>query len=247
MYNLLKIFWKKVGILIVLTPIFYLDGLSFQTIFPYGQHLLTFLAAIAFIVFYKRSRRRVRRIFVYVLIVGPLVEYSMSLGLGMYTYRLHNIPLYVFLMHAIGIGRLFEFSRYVSTTQYTKTSLNFLYGFIIIHSIISLLFFNDVFGFVMTLGVILILVIRPKYRVFFLTWHFVITFTEISGVYFGAWTWPPIAFDFFEFLPSHSPPSGISLFYFMLELGTFIMYILLHNNVWVRYKRIKNYKLSKAL
>jgi hypothetical protein len=122
----------------------------------------------------------------------------------------------------------------------------FLYGFIILHSVISLALFNDVFGFVMALGVLILLAIRPKYRLFFLTWHILITFGELSGVFFEAWTWPSIAFHTFDFLPSHSPPSGISLFYYILELGAFFIYILIHRNVWRRFKQIKRYKLSKA-
>ena len=243
--KIVSVFWKKVGILIVLTPILYFDGTHFASIFPYGQQALTALVAIAFLIFYRRARRRIRRMYVYILIFGPFLEYTMSLGLDMYSYRLNHVPLYAFLMHAICIGRIFEFSRFMLTTTYDKILVKYLYVFLILHTGITLFFFNDIFGFVMTLGVVILLAIRPKYRVFFLTWHVLITFGELSGVFFGAWTWPPIAFDFFEVLPSHSPPSGISLFYYILELGAFSIYILVHKNVWNRFKHIKKYQLSK--
>ena len=244
--KILRFFWKKVGILLVLVPVLYLDGTHLASIFPYGQHVLTALVAIAFVIFYRRARRRIRRMYICILIFGPVLEYTMSLGLGMYTYRLGYVPIYAFFMHAICIGRIFEFSRFLSTTLYDKIFIKYLYGFIIIHSLISLIIFNDIFGFVMTLGVIVLLAVRPKYRVFFLTWHVLVTFGELSGVFFEAWSWPSIAFGVFDFLPSHSPPSGISLFYYILELGAFLLYILVYKDVWSRFKNIKKYQLMKA-
>ena len=172
------------------------------------------------------------------LFFSPLVEYLMSLGLDMYTYRKHNIPIYVFFMHAICIGRLFEFSKEKIVKLNEKAIINWLFIFFLIHNISFLMFFNDIFGFVMSLGVIFVLIIRPKYKLLFLTYHLVIAFAEIFGVYYQAWYWPPTAFNTFTFLPSHSPPSGISLFYYILEIGAFGVYILFHQNQWQRFKKI---------
>ncbi len=207
--------------------------------FPFGEEILFLLTFVAFLVFYKRARPRVRRIYIYVLIFSPLVEYIMSLGFDMYTYRKNNVPIYCFFMHAICVGRLFEFTRLKPIRKTTRSLVKMLYTFLIIQSLIYLIFFNDVFGFVMSVGVLIVLMLRPTYKLYFLTWHLIITFAEIIGVYFEAWYWPDFAFNRFTFLPSNSPPSGISLFYFMLELGAFLIYILVHNQIWKRFKSIK--------
>lgn len=234
-------FWRKIGILIILTPIFFIDGTFVNSYFPYGQQVLSILTICAFLVFYKRARSRVKKIYLYVLLFSPLVEFTMSLFFNMYSYRLNNVPIYTFFMHAICIGRLFEFCSEKTIKANKNTLLLLLYLFLICHSITYLVLFNDIFGFVMFLGIIILCLLRPKYQLFFLTYHLIIAFAELSGVYFQAWYWPELAFNYFENLPSNNPPSGISLFYYLLELGAFIFYILFNKKSWNRFKKI-NYK-----
>lgn len=162
----------------------------------------------------------------------------MSLGFHMYTYRKGNVPLYVFFMHAICIGRLYEFSREKVVLANKVAVINWLYIFFTIHTLVYYFLYDDVFGLVMSLGVLVLFLFRPKYQLLFLTYHLVIAFAEYFGVCFKAWYWPKVAFDTFNYLPSHNPPSGISLFYYLLELGAYIIYILYRSKVWSRFKQI---------
>lgn len=70
---------------------------------------------------------------------------------------------------------------------------------------------------------------------------------EIVGTYYLCWKWPPIAWNVFEFLPSYNPPSGISLFYFLLDLGTLWMYKKRHKVTWKRMKNIRKIRLNKSV
>ena len=100
-------------------------------------------------------------------------------------------------------------------------------------------FFGDLFGFVMTLFVFLLLWKRPKERLFFFSMYILVAILEIGGTAFGAWKWPSIGFDTFHFLPSNNPPSGISLFYFLLDIGCFYIYTKRHKKLWERLKSIR--------
>ncbi|MDB2385601.1 hypothetical protein N9V96_03940, partial [Polaribacter sp.] len=93
--------------------------------------------------------------------------------------------------------------------------------------------------FVMTGFVFLLLWKRPKERLFFFTMYLLVAILEIGGTAFGAWKWPAIAFDKFTFLPSNNPPSGISLFYFLLDISCFFIYTLVNKTSWKRFKKLK--------
>lgn len=158
----------------------------------------------------------------------------------MYTYRLENVPWYVPLGHAALYGRVFIFSKDSLARKYHKEIEDFFTIVIIGIAAVYMIFFSDTFGFLMTLLVFLLLWFRPKDRLYFYTMYIVVALLEIGGTAFGCWKWPPTAFGIFDFLPSHNPPSGISLFYFLLDIGCFVIYILFHQSVWRRFKRIKS-------
>ena len=91
----------------------------------------------------------------------------------------------------------------------------------------------------MTLVVFLLLWKRPKDRLFFYSMYILVAILEIGGTAFGCWKWPNTAFGVFGFLPSNNPPSGISLFYFLLDIGCFYIYTQRHKLTWSRLKSIR--------
>ncbi len=187
---------------------------------------------------YKRATKRVRKLMIYVVFLGLLGEYFFSIYLGMYTYRLENIPWYVPFGHAALYGRVFIFSKDALVKKYHKAIEQLFTIIIIVFALVYLVFFTDVFGFVMTIAVFAILYFRPKDRLYFYTMYIIVALLEIGGTAFGAWKWPSIAFDTFSFLPSNNPPSGISLFYFLLDVSCLFVYILFHQKIWKRHKSI---------
>jgi len=91
------------------------------------------------------------------------------------------------------------------------------------------------------------LINRPKDQLFFLTMYVVVAVLEIGGTGYEAWSWPDSAFGIFPILKSHNPPSGISLFYFLLDVGCFVFYILLNNKTWKRLNNIRRLQQVKLL
>ena len=59
----------------------------------------------------------------------------------------------------------------------------------------------------MTIAVFIVLIQRPKDRLFFLTMYMVVAVLEIIGTAYEVWSWPDTAFGVFPILKSHNPPS----------------------------------------
>ncbi len=194
--------------------------------------------------FYYRGTSRIRQQLIYALIIGIVGEYIFSLGLNMYSYRLNNIPHYIPFGHALVFLAVYNFSRKPKVRVSHKNIELFLTISIVIYAVVLLIFTNDIFGFVMTLLVFLLLRKYPKEKLFYLTMFAVVGYVEIIGTSFGCWVWPKIAFDTFEILPSGNPPSGICLFYYGLDRGTMSIYKRRNKKIWERFKKIRAISLN---
>lgn len=241
--KIVKVFIRRIGLLFLFVVALYFDGIHFASIFPQAQLVTNIFMVLAFGILYYRSVKRTRELMIYAVIVGFLGEYLFSIVLDMYTYRLSNLPFYIPFGHAAVYARTYMFSKASVVKKYTKEVTTFLYVIISLWSLVYLIAFKDVFGFVMTIVVFLMLIKRPKDRLFFLTMYIVVAVLEIGGTAYAAWSWPDTSFGVFDFLPSNNPPSGISLFYFLLDVGCFVIYTQINKTAW---KRVKNFRKLKA-
>ena len=240
--QIFSIFNRKIGLFIFFVFVLFFDSIYFVENIDDSQIWINILMSIGFVALYFRSTPRVKELMIYAVILGFAGEYFFSKLLGMYTYRLENIPLYVPIGHAALYGRIFAFSKASIVKKHHK-AIEQLYAISIgIFATIYLLFFTDVFGFVMTICVFLLLIKRPKDRLFFYSMYILVAILEIGGTAFGCWKWPSSAFGVFEFLPSNNPPSGISLFYFLLDISCFFIYTQRNKITWKRLKNIKRIK-----
>ncbi|QTE23879.1 hypothetical protein [Polaribacter cellanae] len=238
--KIISIFNREIGRFVIFVFVLFFDSIWFAENVTSSQILINILMIAGFLKMYLRSTPRVKELMIYAVIIGFGGEYLFSRGLDMYTYRLENVPFYVPLGHAALYGRIFMFSK-ASVVRKHHKAVEQLFGvFIALFATIYLIFFTDVFGFVMTIFVFLLLWKRPKDRLFFFSMYILVAILEIGGTAFGAWKWPNIAFGVFDFLPSNNPPSGISLFYFLLDVTCFFIYKGRHKIAWKRLKRIKN-------
>ena len=72
-------------------------------------------------------------------------------------------------------------------------------------------------------------------------------YLELVGTFFECWWWPTTAWDVFSFLPSANPPSGISFFYFGLDLVCLWFYKKRHKIAWKRMKNIRKIRLNNSV
>ena len=237
--------FKSIGLLwLFITYGLFLDGYPTFSRTDYAQLFANLSMLIVFpIVFYKVNIRAKEHLIAGVLI-GFVGEYLFSVVMGMYTYRLENVPHYIPFGHALVYLGVWYFSKASSIIKYRRKIEIFLSIFIFIYATIFLVFKNDIFGFVMTIITLFILRNKPRERLFYLTMYVSVAYLEIIGTTFLCWKWPPIAWNVFEFLPSHNPPSGISLFYFLLDLGCLWLYKKRHTIAW---KRMKNIRQIRAI
>lgn len=242
--TIIILFFREIGLFIAAVFLLFIDGNYFNEYVFESQLMLNILMCLAFVVMLYRANPRVRKLMIIAVILGVIGEYFFSKVLGMYTYRLENVPLYVPFGHGVLYARIFRFSKASLVKKYHKQIESFLSTIIIIIATIYVLFFNDFFGFVMTIFIFLILWKRPKDKLFFFSMYVLVVILEIGGTAFGAWKWPNTAFGVFNLLPSNNPPSGISLFYFLLDIGCFVFYIQLNQKAWKRVKTIRKYQLN---
>jgi hypothetical protein len=215
-----------------------------HAIIPDTQHIATAVMLIGFAVLYYKSPSRLREQMLYAVLIGYIGEYLFSIALGMYTYRLGNVPHYVPLGHAIVLITTVYFCKESIVKTYRKLLEKIITIFILIYATLFLIFAGDVFGFVMSLLVIFLVRNKPRERLFYLSMYLVVAFLEIVGTSYQCWYWPETAFDMIPFLKSANPPSGISLFYFLLDLGSLWLYKKRHKVAWARMKNLRKLRES---
>jgi len=237
----LPAFIKSLGLLFLYIVIgLFIDSVYVVNNYKDLQWLANVIMVIIFSITLFKVNPRIRETMIYAVIIGFGGEYLFSVFMGMYTYRLENVPFYIAMGHAlVYIGVL-----YFTKTKYAKSNRKKLEKIlaigIIIYATAFLIFRNDIFGFAMSMAVLLILRNKPRERLFYFTMYFSICFLEIVGTTYGCWYWPETAWNVIPFLKSANPPSGISLFYFLLDLGCLYVYTRRHKIAWKRMKRIRS-------
>ena len=217
----------------------FLDSYSMLEVTINAQLYANISMIIGFLVVFWQVNKRTREQMISAVIIAVLGEYLFSIALGMYTYRLENVPHYVPPGHALVYVAVLYFSKASSILKYRKQVELFFAIFIFIYASVFLIFKNDVFGFVMTIATLIILRNKPRERLFYLTMYITVAYLEIIGTNYLCWKWPATAWGVFDFLPSHNPPSGISLFYFLLDLGSLWFYKQRHKIAWNRMKILR--------
>ncbi len=215
--------------------------------FEHTQYLALIALIIGFAIIYFRVGKRVKEQMLYAVLLGFIGEHLFSIGLGMYTYRLGNVPLYIPFGHAVVLVAVIYFCKESIVKVHKKLLEKIFSIFILLYATAFLVVANDIFGFVMSLLVLYLLRNKPKERLFYLSMYIAVAFLEIVGTSYGCWFWPETAFNNIPFLKSANPPSGISLFYFLLDLGSLWLYKKRHETAWKRMKKIRLIRAKKLI
>lgn len=235
---------KSLGLLFVLILFgLFLDSFHMINITENAQLYANISMLIGFLLTFWQVTKRLKEQMIFAVFIAIFGEYLFSIALGMYTYRLQNVPHYVPLGHALVYVAALYFSKAASIIKHRISTEKIFTIFIFIYATFFLILKNDVFGFVMTIATLLILRNKLKERLFYLTMYIAVAFLEIVGTTYQCWWWPTTAWDVIPFLPSHNPPSGISFFYFLLDLGTLWLYKQRHKLAWKRMKNIRKIRL----
>jgi len=109
--QIIAIFNREIGRFVFFVFVLFFDSLYFANHISNSQIWINLLMFAGFFKMYFRSNPRVKELMIYAVILGFMGEYFFSRLLGMYTYRLENVPLYVPIGHAALYGRIFMFSK----------------------------------------------------------------------------------------------------------------------------------------
>lgn len=224
-------------------------GLFFDSKYMYQwvdepQWISNVLMFIGFGITFYRLTPRLREQMITAVIIGIIGEYILSVGLGMYTYRLENVPHYVPPGHALVYMGVLYFTKTIYAKLNRKILEKVLTVFVLIYGTVWLIFAFDVFGFILTILTVWTLRNKPRERLFYLTMYVSVAFLEIIGTHYECWYWPATFLGDWTHLPSANPPSGISFFYFSLDLGCLWLYKQRHKDAWKRMKNIRKIRLS---
>jgi hypothetical protein len=227
-----------VGVLALIPILMFVDSERAGARFAYAQWLANLMMFASFWWIWRDAPPRLKRLMMAGLLMGTAGELFFSLVLGMYEYRLENVPLYVPPGHSVLYAAVFYFVRepWVMRNQrwlspvLLGTGLSFAAYWLIAH--------NDVFGAACTALYVYLIWKHKESRLFFLSMFLLVAYLELFGTGFGCWYWPATAFDQFSFLPSGNPPSGISIFYFGFDAGCLTIYGYTHRHIAKRHERI---------
>lgn len=235
--DLIIAFCKTMGLLFLFIAIgLFFDSSFFVNSYSHGQLYANGIMILVFIGLFYRATHRSRELMIYAVLIGIGGEYLFSLGFDMYAYRLGNVPTYVPPGHAIIYIATVYFCREAAVKKFKLQLVKFFTLAILGYAFLFLIFANDVFGFALTVLTLFILRNKPRERLFYLSMYIVVAVLEIIGTRYQCWYWPESAFGIFPFLKSANPPSGISFFYFGLDLGALWLYKKRHSIAWKRMK-----------
>lgn len=239
---------KSLGLLFLfLFAGLYLDSTSFADVTPNAQFYANGVMFVVTLIVFTQVTKRCKEQMITAILIAIVGEYLFSIVMGMYAYRLGNIPHYVPPGHALVYITVLYFSKASAILKQRISVEKFFTIFILIYAAVFLIVKNDVFGFAMTIATLLILRNKPRERLFYLTMYITVAYLEIIGTNYGCWKWPSTAWGVFDFLPSHNPPSGISFFYFLLDLTSLWLYKQRHKLAWSRMKTIRTIRTKKLV
>jgi len=211
-----------------------------------NQLAASFVSFLAFLWVYRAVSKSSQHMMLAGLVIAFCGELFFSLLLGMYTYRLENLPAYVPFGHAIVYVSVYYIVKEPLVKQYKEKIIKVLFILMIIYSSLWLLIGDDSFGFLCMLVILFLFKRYPTTKLFFLIMFFTIAYLEIIGTHYGCWVWPDVWFDKVSFVSSANPPSAISVFYFGFDAGCLWLYKRYDRKRWARLRVIQSRMSSAA-
>jgi len=225
--------------------ILYLDSSTLSAHFQHSQWFANLLSILIYLWVYRQVTTPVRRMMLYGLPFALIGELFFSIVLGMYTYRLESVPLYVPFGHCVVYAAAYYLVKEPIFQQQKNVMVGVLYPLMILYSSAWLFLADDRFGFLCLLLILWILYRRPVAAPFFLVMYFVVVFVELLGTWYQCWHWPPIWFGLFEQVTSANPPSAISVVYYGFDAYCLWSYRQYHRQQWNRMRAIQRIKALK--
>lgn len=236
--------WLSIAALMVL--ICFLDSTWLAAHFAHGQWLSNAIMIGYFVWMYRDAPPRLRALMKYGVVVATVGEVFFSLIVGMYEYRLANVPIYVPPGHSILYGAVYYFVREPVVIKKRQAFEAAMLVLSLAYTVFWLITQHDVYGALCSALFVVLVVKSGESRSFFLAMFLLVAFLEQVGTRFEAWYWHRTLLDRIPWIPSGNPPSGISVFYFGFDVTCLLAYLTRNKALKARYKRLKARKQEPA-
>lgn len=225
--------------LLLMILVFFLDSTWLSNHVTFGQWIANVVTVSYFVWMYRRANLRIKRTMKYAVLIATVGEIVLCLILGMYEYRLENIPIYVPLGHAILYTTVWYITHDPWIVKQQSTLIPWMAIFTIVYAILLYVTDNDMYGLICTFLLLILLLFNPTSRRFFFIMFFAVAYLEQLGTAFDCWYWHSTLLDQEGWINSGNPPSGISLFYFGLDMLCLGVYLFRKPAVRKRWRRPK--------
>lgn len=214
-----------------------LDSTWLAQSFDHSQWMANAITIAYFLWLYRRGSRRIKSTMRYAVVISTGGEVFLSLVLGMYEYRLENVPIYVPLGHAILYATVWYLTHDPWVVRKQAILMPVLLCFTLAYTLLLLFNENDTYGAICTVLLLVLLWLNPRSRRFFLIMFLAVAYLEQLGTFLGCWYWQPTLLDQPGWISSSNPPSGISLAYFVLDMLCLGAYLLRHPKTSRRWRK----------
>ncbi len=188
-----------------------------------GQRLLGLFTWVLLLALLSRESTGTRVQVAVVLVFATLVEYCFAAWLGVYVYRLHNVPAFVPPAHglvylaALCIGR---------SALLNRVSRPLVAGTVLIGGVwslwgVTLAPRRDVLG-LFWFGCLLVFLARSRQPVVFVGAFLVVSMIEVVGTALGTWTWSVVD-PIMGWVNIGNPPSGAAGGYGWFDAAALIL------------------------
>ncbi|MDR3441832.1 MAG: hypothetical protein P4L65_02325 [Legionella sp.] len=220
------------------TPLFlFLDSPWVTPYFSYGQDTANVIMIGVYCWMFWIAKRKLHWLILLMTISSFFAEVIGSLILGLYQYRLHNIPLYIPLGHAIIYACIFHLANNPLIWRYHKALERYLINVAFLTVFMSLLMLRDVGGFLGYVLFLFILYTRQK-KLFYLGMFAMVYYVELCGTVFSTWAWYGVVGNHPNLPPIGYTPSGAAGLYILIDLTS--------NSIYYYARKIVNFiSLSK--
>ena len=144
--------YKTLGLLYLFFVVgLFLDSFYMVEITENAQIYANALMLFVFTITFFKVTKRIKEQMLAAVLIGFFGEYLFSVLMGMYTYRLGNVPLYIPFGHAFVYIAVLCFSKAASIKKHRILLEKVFAISIFMYATLFLIFKNDVFGFVLTI------------------------------------------------------------------------------------------------
>ncbi|KTC83441.1 hypothetical protein [Legionella cincinnatiensis] len=213
-----QMMYRLVNFVLLGLPLFLLIDSPWAAQFiSHGQDICNIISIVTYSLFLFYTREKLYWLILLMTLCGLGGEIFGSLILGLYEYRLKNIPVYIPLGHALLYAMVYYTSRHPCIIRNKVKVKQCLAQFAFLAAFLSLFMINDVAGFLGYLTFLVVLRFR-KNKLFYLFMFAMTYYLELMGTIFYTWSWYGVTGAHPHFPPIGFTPSAAAILYVFVDL-----------------------------